>query len=617
MNEMTLTPPAREVDRVIVRFAGDSGDGMQLTGSRFSETSALAGNDIATLPDFPAEIRAPAGSLGGVSGFQVQFASHRVFTPGDRPDVLIAMNPAALARNVRELPDGATVIVDEQAFTAKNLQRAGFASHPLEDGSLDRFLVHVAPITKATLTALEPIDALTNREKERSKNFFALGLTFWMFDRSLDPTLRWIRSKFGAETPIGRANALALQKGYDYGITAEVAPGTTIVKPAPIAPGRYRSITGNTATAYGIATVAAQAGRPVVYAGYPITPASDILHELARLKAFGVETIQAEDEIAACCMAIGASYGGALGMTASSGPGIALKGEAIGLATATELPLVIVNVQRAGPSTGMPTKVEQSDLFLALNGRNGESPVVVLAPQSPSDCFTLIREAFRITTRYMVPVFFMSDAYLANSAEPWRIPDLASLPFEPLVAPTDAATFQPYARDPETLSRPWAFPGMAGFEHRIGGLEKAEGTGHISYDPANHQRMSELRREKLNRIAADIPPLEVDGDADATLLVVSWGSTWGAIHTAVQESRRRGRKVAHAHFRYLSPLPANTEAVLRAYPKVLAPELNLGQFAAVLRANYVIDVVSMPKIQGQPFRVSELTERILDMTESA
>ena len=617
MNEMTLTPPAREVDRVIVRFAGDSGDGMQLTGSRFSETSALAGNDIATLPDFPAEIRAPAGSLGGVSGFQVQFASHRVFTPGDRPDVLIAMNPAALARNVRELPDGATVIVDEQAFTAKNLQRAGFASHPLEDGSLDRFLVHVAPITKATLTALEPIDALTNREKERSKNFFALGLTFWMFDRSLDPTLRWIRSKFGAETPIGRANALALQKGYDYGITAEVAPGTTIVKPAPIAPGRYRSITGNTATAYGIATVAAQAGRPVVYAGYPITPASDILHELARLKAFGVETIQAEDEIAACCMAIGASYGGALGMTASSGPGIALKGEAIGLATATELPLVIVNVQRAGPSTGMPTKVEQSDLFLALNGRNGESPVVVLAPQSPSDCFTLIREAFRITTRYMVPVFFMSDAYLANSAEPWRIPDLASLPFEPLVAPTDAAAFQPYARDPETLSRPWAFPGMAGFEHRIGGLEKAEGTGHISYDPANHQRMSELRREKLDRIAADIPPLEVDGDADATLLVVSWGSTWGAIHTAVQESRRRGRKVAHAHFRYLSPLPANTEAVLRAYPKVLAPELNLGQFAAVLRANYVIDVVSMPKIQGQPFRVSELTERILDMTESA
>lgn len=617
MNEMTSTPPARHADGVIVRFAGDSGDGMQLTGSRFSETSALAGNDIATLPDFPAEIRAPAGSLGGVSGFQVQFANHRVFTPGDRPDVLIAMNPAALARNVRELPDGATVIVDEQAFTEKNLQRAGFKANPLEDGSLDRLLVHIAPITKATLTALESIDALSNREKERSKNFFALGLTFWMFDRSLDPTLAWIRSKFGAETPVGRANALALQKGYDYGITAEVAPGTILVKPAPIAPGRYRSITGNTATAYGIATVAAQSGRPVVYAGYPITPASDILHELARLKAFGVETIQAEDEIAACCMAIGASYGGALGMTASSGPGIALKGEAIGLATATELPLVIVNVQRAGPSTGMPTKVEQSDLFLALHGRNGESPVVVLAPQSPADCFTLIREAFRIATRYMVPVFFLSDAYLANSAEPWRIPDLHALPFSPIATPTDPSTFLPYARDPETLARPWAYPGMAGFEHRIGGLEKAEGTGHISYDPANHQRMSELRREKLDRIAADVPPLEVDGDTDAELLVVSWGSTWGAIHTAVHEARRRGRKVAHAHFRYLSPLPANTAEVLAAYPRVLAPELNLGQFAALLRSAYLIDVVSMPKIQGQPFRVSELTDRILDMTESA
>ena len=617
MNEMTSTPPARHADGVIVRFAGDSGDGMQLTGSRFSETSALAGNDIATLPDFPAEIRAPAGSLGGVSGFQVQFANHRVFTPGDRPDVLIAMNPAALARNVRELPDGATVIVDEQAFTEKNLQRAGFKANPLEDGSLDRLLVHIAPITKATLTALESIDALSNREKERSKNFFALGLTFWMFDRSLDPTLAWIRSKFGTDTPVGRANALALQKGYDYGITAEVAPGTILVKPAPIAPGRYRSITGNTATAYGIATVAAQSGRPVVYAGYPITPASDILHELARLKAFGVETIQAEDEIAACCMAIGASYGGALGMTASSGPGIALKGEAIGLAAATELPLVIVNVQRAGPSTGMPTKVEQSDLFLALHGRNGESPVVVLAPQSPADCFTLIREAFRIATRYMVPVFFLSDAYLANSAEPWRIPDLDALPFSPIATPTDAATFLPYARDPETLARPWAYPGMAGFEHRIGGLEKAEGTGHISYDPGNHQRMSELRREKLDRIAADVPPLEVDGDADAELLVVSCGSTWGAIHTAVHEARRRGRKVAHAHFRYLSPLPANTAEVLAAYPRVLAPELNLGQFAALLRSAFLIDVVSMPKIQGQPFRVSELTDRILDMTESA
>lgn len=617
MNQMKLHRTAREADSVIVRFAGDSGDGMQLTGSRFSETSALAGNDIATLPDYPAEIRAPAGSLGGVSGFQIQFASHRVFTPGDRPDVLIAMNPAALARNVAELPDGGTVIVDEAAFTTKNLNRAGFETNPLEDGSLERLTVHAAPITKSTLTALDEISELTKREKERCRNFFALGLTYWMFERSLEPTKKWIATKFGLDTPVGRANAIALQKGYDYGITAEVIPGTVLVKPAPIAPGRYRSITGNTATAFGIASVGQQCQRPVVYAGYPITPASDILHELSKLKAYGVETIQAEDEIAAACMAIGASYGGALGMTASSGPGIALKGEAIGLAAATELPLVIIDVQRAGPSTGMPTKAEQSDLFLAMNGRNGESPCVVVAPRSPSDCFDMIREAFRISTKYMVPVFFLSDAYLANSAEPWRIPSLASLPAIELEAPTDAEGFLPYERDPETLSRPWAFPGMEGFEHRIGGLEKAEGTGHISYDPANHQHMSELRRDKVERIASDIEPLEVDGDLDAELLLVSWGSTWGAIHTAVHQARRRGRAVAHAHFRHLAPLPANTEEVLRAYPKVLAPELNLGQLASLLRARFLIDIESFAKIQGQPFRVSELTHRILELTEPA
>lgn len=615
-----MTPPnpaTREADAVIVRFAGDSGDGMQLAGTRFTETSALAGNDIATLPDFPAEIRAPAGSLGGVSGFQIQFSSHRVFTPGDRPDVLVAMNPAALARNVEELPDNATIVLDDQAFTRKNLARAGFTDDPREDGTLDRFTVHSAPITKSTLQALDEVEELTSRQKERSKNFFALGLTFWMFDRSLDPTRAWIEQKFGLGTAVGRANALALQKGYDYGVTAELAAGTTLVRPAPIAPGRYRSITGNTATALGFVTAASLAGRPLVYAGYPITPASDILHELSKHKAHGVRTIQAEDEIAAACMAIGASYAGSLGMTASSGPGIALKGEAIGLAAAVELPLVIIDVQRAGPSTGLPTKAEQSDLFLAMHGRNGESPLVVLAPASASDCFDMAIEAWRIATRFMVPVFFLSDAYLANAAEPWKVPVVANLEPIPIAEPSDPETFEPFARDGETLARPWAYPGLAGFEHRIGGLEKAENTGHVSYDPANHQHMSELRREKLERVAAYLPELEVDGTSDDALLVISWGSTWGAVHSGVAEARRRGASVAHAHFRYLSPLPRNTHEVLAAFDKHLAIELNFGQLTSLLRSKTLIDIPCYGKVQGQPLKVSEVLEQILTASESA
>lgn len=589
---------------------------MQLTGARFTETSALAGNDIATFPDYPAEIRAPAGSLGGVSGFQIQFASTSIFTPGDRPDVLIAMNPAALARNVKELPEGAVIIVDEDQFTDKNITRAGFEGSPLTDGSLDRFRAHPIPITKATLTALADISELTKRQKERCKNFFALGVSFWMYGRSLDATLAWIDTKFGSDSPLAAANRLALQKGYDFGVTAEIFASPVVVEAAEIDAGTYRSITGNQALALGLAVAGRLADREVVYAGYPITPASDVLHEISRMKHFSVKTIQAEDEIAAACVAIGASYGGALGVTASSGPGIALKGEAIGLAVSTELPLIILNVQRAGPSTGMPTKVEQSDLNMVLFGRNGESPMVVLAAESPSDCFDIAVEAARLATKYMVPVFVLSDAYVANGAEPWRIPDVSSLPNIAVPNHTETEGFQPFKRDPETLARPWAVPGTPGLEHRIGGLEKAENTGHISYDPDNHERMSQLRQEKVDRIAHDIPPLEVFGESDADVLLLSWGSTYGAVRAATIEVQDTGASVAHAHLRYLSPFPANLEEVLGNHKRVLVPELNMGQLAAVLRGKFLVNAQSVAKIQGQPFKVSELVDRITAALES-
>ncbi len=605
----TTNPSTANPDRVVIRFAGDSGDGMQLTGARFTETSAIAGNDIATFPDYPAEIRAPAGSLGGVSGFQIQFASTPIFTPGDRPDVLIAMNPAALARNVAELPKGAVIIVDEDQFTDKNIARAGFDQSPLGDGSLDRFRTHPVPITKATLTALEEVD-LTKRQKERCRNFFALGVSFWMYGRSLAPTIEWIRNKFG-DSVVAEANKIALQKGYDYGMTAEIFASPVVVKAAKIAPGTYRSITGNQALALGLAVAGQLADREVVYAGYPITPASDVLHELSRMKHFSVKTIQAEDEIAAACVAIGASYGGSLGVTASSGPGIALKGEAIGLAVSTELPLVILNVQRAGPSTGMPTKVEQADLNMSLFGRNGESPMVVVAAQGPSDCFDMAIEAVRLATKYMVPVFVLSDAYVANGAEPWKLPSVDSLPDIRVENHTDPEGFEPFMRDPETLARPWAIPGTPGLEHRIGGLEKAENTGHISYDPENHQRMSELRQQKVDNIANDIPELEVFGD-DADTLVLSWGSTYGSVRAATTELQRGGASIAHAHLRYLSPFPANLAEVLANHKRVLIPELNMGQLAAVIRSTFPVEVESVAKIQGQPFKVSELVERISD-----
>ena len=624
MNTTTTQPPgpsgAEERDSVIIRFAGDSGDGMQLTGTRFTETSALAGNDIATLPDYPAEIRAPAGSLGGVSGFQLQFASHDVFTPGDRPDVLVAMNPAALARNVGDLEPGATVVVDADTFVTKNLNRAGFDVDPLEDGTLSAYTVHSVPISKLTIDALDDIDALTKRQKERCRNFFALGLTFWMFGRDLAPTRQWIDQKFGVGTDIATANQTALQKGYDYGITAELGTPVT-VKAAPSAEaGTYRSITGNLAMAYGFAAATHLAERELVLASYPITPASDILHAMSGLKTFGVRTIQAEDEIAAVTMAIGASYGGAIGLTTSSGPGIALKSEAISLAISTELPLVVVDVQRAGPSTGMPTKVEQADLFQALYGRHGEAPLVVLAPATPSDCFDVAIEAVRLATKYMTPVMLLSDAYLANGAEPWRVPDVEDLPHiavQNATADGLEGEFHPFVRDEETLARPWAVPGTPGLEHRIGGLEKADITGHISYDPANHERMSHLRAEKIARVATDIPPLEVEGDADADVLVLGWGSTYGPIRAAVERARGEGHRVAQAHLRYLSPMPANTAEVLGRFDRILLPEKNLGQLAKVLRAELGIDVVPYSRITGLPFRAAEIHDRLVDLLEDA
>jgi len=620
LNTQTPATPTRtQLESVIIRFAGDSGDGMQLTGTRFTETAALAGNDIATLPDYPAEIRAPAGSLAGVSGFQLQFSSEDIFTAGDHPHVLIAMNPAALRRNLSDLAAGTTLVLDEDQFTPKNLQRAGFEANPLEDGTLETFVVHKVPITKMTVGALESITELTSRDKERCKNFFSLGLSYWMFGRSLAPTQAWIDRKFG-DTPVGRANALALQKGYDFGITAELGAAYEVPAARDVAPGVYRSITGNMATAYGFAAAAHLAQRDLVLASYPITPASDILHALSALKGMGIRTIQAEDEIAAVCMAIGASYGGAIGLTTSSGPGIALKSEAISLALSAELPLVVANVQRAGPSTGMPTKVEQADLLQSLYGRHGEAPLVVVAPGTPSECFSMAIEAVRLATKYMTPVIYLSDAYIANGAEPWKVPDVSALPsirVSPPPLPTEEAPFVPFARDPETLARAWAVPGMAGMEHRVGGLEKEDGTGNISYDPANHQRMTDLREEKIARIAHDIPPLDVEGDRDADLLVLGWGSTYGATRAAVARARRAGHRLAHAHFRYLSPFPANTEEVLRSFSKVLIPEVNQGQLARVLRGAFGVDITSYTRTEGRPFRVSELYERMLVMLEKS
>ncbi len=608
---------SRQLERVTIRFAGDSGDGMQLTGSQFTRTAAAYGNDISTYPDFPAEIRAPAGSLPGVSGFQLSFASTRIHTPGDEPDVLVAMNPAALKSNLADLPAGGALVVNEDAFTPVNLNKVGYASNPLTDGSLSAYNVFAVPISKLNALASEGLE-LTNKQVDLTKNFFALGLMFWLYDRSMEPTIRWIDDKFSKRPVIAEGNKRALRAGYNFGETTEIFHERYIVPPARLAPGRYRNITGNEATALGFVAASQLADRPLFYGSYPITPASDILHSLAAYKNFGVKTFQAEDEIAAIGAAIGASYGGALGMTGTSGPGVALKSEALGLAIMVELPLVIIDVQRGGPSTGLPTKTEQGDLLQVLFGRNSDSPLPVVAPATPAECFVMAIEAWRIALKYMTPVAFLSDAFLANGAEPWAIPDAADLPSIAVPNRTEKEGFYPYLRDPETLARPWAVPGTPGLEHRIGGLEKSDILGNVSYDPDNHHRMTLLRDAKVAGIAKDIPAVDVFGAPEGDLLILGWGSTYGAIRSAVERLRGRGLAVSHAHLRHLNPLPANTGDVLGAFRRVLIPELNLGHLRMLIRARYLIDAVGYNRVRGKPFRINELeaeAERLL--TEGA
>ena len=600
----------QELNRVTVRFAGDSGDGMQLAGTQFTKATAVFGNDLTTLPDFPAEIRAPRGSLPGVSGFQISFSSSDIMTPGDEPDALIAMNPAALKTNVGDLRDNGILIVDKDEFTPANLKKAGYDSDPLTDGSLKKFQLHPINITRQNELALAEVD-LPPAQKFRSRNFYALGVVLWLYGRSIESTIEWINDKFKRNPAVADANIRALKAGYYFGETAELFHTHFRVPKAALPSGEYRHISGNEATALGFLAASLQSGRPLFYGSYPITPASDILHELATYKNFGVLTFQAEDEIAAVGAAIGASFGGALGLTGTSGPGVALKSEAIGLAVMVELPLVIANVQRAGPSTGMPTKTEQADLLQAMFGRNGECPVAIVAPATPADCFWMAIEAFRLATKYMTPVIFLSDGYLGNGSEPWRIPSMDALPrLEVTFAQPDGAKFQPYLRDEKTLSRPWAIPGTRGLEHRIGGLEKAHLSGNVSYDPDNHELMVKLRAEKIARIADDIPDVTVEGPETGDLLLLGWGSTYGAITEAAREARGRGKSVASAHLRHLSPFPKNLGTVLRNYKKVLIPELNLGQLALLVRGRYLVDAISLPKVQGQPFKISEISERI-------
>jgi 2-oxoglutarate ferredoxin oxidoreductase subunit alpha len=609
-------PSVRDLDRVTIRFAGDSGDGMQLTGTQFTRTAAVFGNDISTLPDFPAEIRAPAGSLPGVSGFQISFSSSEIHTPGDQPDVLVAMNPAALKTNVGDLPAGGALIVNSDAFSQQNLNKAAYTSNPLTDGSLKQYTVFEIPISTLNARALAGLE-MTAKQVDLTKNFFALGIMFWLYERSMDPTLRWIDEKFGKQPVIAEANKRALKAGYAFGETTEIFHTHYRVAPAKLAPGTYRNITGNEATALGFLAASKLAHRPLFYGSYPITPASDILHQLSGYKNFGVKTFQAEDEIAAIGAAIGASYGGALGMTASSGPGIALKSEALGLAIMVELPLVVVDVQRAGPSTGMPTKNEQADLLQVMFGRNSDSPVPIVAPATPSECFDMAIEAWRIALKYVTPVVYLSDAFLATGAEPWKVPSLGDLPDIGVDNYTDKATFQPYDRNPETLARKWAVPGTPGLEHRIGGLEKADITGNVSYDPDNHHRMQLLRHEKVAGIAKDIPLLEVFGPAKGDLLILGWGSTYGAIRSAVERLQEGGKRVAHAHLRHLNPFPRNLEEVLRSYRNVLIPEVNLGQLLLLIRGRFLVDAIGYDKVRGKPFRISEIeaeAERILSET---
>jgi 2-oxoglutarate/2-oxoacid ferredoxin oxidoreductase subunit alpha len=606
--------PVEQLHQVIVRFAGDSGDGMQLTGSQFTSETAMLGNDISTLPDFPAEIRAPAGSLPGVSGFQLHFADHDILTPGDAPNVLVAMNPAALMTNLKDLPKGGTLIVNADAFNDRNLQKAGYTANPLEDGSLDEFQVHAVPLTTLTVGALKDVEGVTSREAERAKNMFALGLMSWLYGRPVDATESFIAAKFAKRPEIAEANLKALRAGYAFGETTETFAVTYEVKPAKLAPGTYRNITGNQALSMGLVAASELSGLPLFLGAYPITPASSILEELAGYKQFGVRTFQAEDEIAAAGAAVGAAFGGSLGVTTSAGPGIVLKAETIGLAMMLELPLLICDIQRAGPSTGMPTKPEQGDLLMVLFGRNSESPVPVVAALSPSDCFHAAIEAARIALKYRTPVYLLSDAYLANGSEPWLLPDVSTLPqigVEFATEPNSDGEFLPYLRDEQTLARPWAVPGTPGLEHRVGGLEKADRTGNISYDPDNHDLMTRLRAQKVAGIAADIPELEVDDpDGDATVLVLGWGGTYGPIAAGCRRVRANGKKVAHAHLRHLNPFPRNTGDVLRRYEKVLVPEMNLGQLLKLVRAEFLVDAVGYNRVTGLPLRAAEVAEAI-------
>ena len=598
-----------EVEHATIRFAGDSGDGMQLTGTQFTNTSAIFGNDISTLPDFPAEIRAPAGSLPGVSGFQINFSSRDIRTPGDQPNVLVAMNPAALKVHLSDLESGGIIIANSDSFLPLNLKKAGYAKNPLEDGSLSGYRLIAVPLSELNGNALKELN-LPKRDADRCKNFFALGITYWLYDRPLEPTLAWIKSKFNKRPQILEANTLALRAGYNYADTTELFTDHFRVRTAKLSPGRYRNITGNEATAFGFIAASQMAKRPLFYASYPITPASDILHELSRHKNFGVKTFQAEDEIAAIGAAIGASFAGLLGLTGTSGPGVALKSEAIGLAVMAELPVVIANIQRGGPSTGLPTKTEQADLLQAMFGRNGECPAAIVAPATPSGCFTMAFEAFRLATQFMTPVFFLSDGYLANGSEPWKIPSVADLPTLEVRLRTDAEGFQPYLRDKQTLSRPWAIPGTPGLEHRIGGLEKQNITGNVSYNPENHDFMVRLRAEKIARMADFIPEVEIFGKPEGDVLVVGWGSTYGAITSAVEEMQEQGHSVSSIHLQYLNPLPKNLGAVLSCFKKVLVPELNLGQLLMILRSRFLVDVIGFNKVRGLPFKISELREKI-------
>jgi 2-oxoglutarate/2-oxoacid ferredoxin oxidoreductase subunit alpha len=618
-----VTKQVQHLDRVIIRFAGDSGDGMQLAGDRFTQETATFGNDLSTLPNFPAEIRAPAGTLPGVSSFQLHFADHDILTPGDAPDVLVAMNPAALKANVGDLPRGADIIANTDEFSKRNLSRVGYAASPLEDGSLAAYNIHAVPITSMTVKALEDFE-ITRKDAERAKNMFALGLLSWLYNRPLEGTIKFLESKFAGKPEIMKANVAAFQAGWNYGETTEAFSVQYEVKPANLEPGTYRNITGNLALAYGLVAASRRSGLPLFLGSYPITPASDVLHELSKLKRFGVRTFQAEDEIAGVGAALGASFGGALGVSTTSGPGMTLKMETIGLAVSVELPLIICDIQRAGPSTGMPTKTEQADLLMALYGRNGESPVPVLAPATPSDCFTTALEAVRIATKYRTPVIILSDGYLANGSEPWRIPVVSDLPRlrdefsyskpQEWRGADGKVEFLPFKRDPETLARPWAIPGMPGLEHRIGGIEKADGAGTISYDPDNHDRMVRLRQAKVDGIARDISPLEVDDpDGGARVLVLGWGSTYGSIGAAVRRVRLAGGSVAQAHLRHLNPFPDNLGEVLAAYEKVLVPEINLGQLALLLRGRFAVDVISYNQVRGLPFRAAELAGVIQDV----